>query len=158
MVSQNKKLLLIRHAEAEFGFFDDFERPLNHYGRLSLPETKEWLKEQGYVPDKVLVSTALRTQETAKGIFDVPLTSSDALYYSSVKKIIEEIAMTEESVNCLAVVGHMSVIGAIAHRFDPNSHFNVPPLGINVLEVYCDWSEFVNTPDTKFLEFHKPSE
>lgn len=59
-------LILTRHAKSDWGdpMLDDHDRPLNARGRRDAPRIGKWLRERGYVPDKVTVSSARRAQET----------------------------------------------------------------------------------------------
>ncbi|MGB0660913.1 MAG: SixA phosphatase family protein [Mangrovicoccus sp.] len=63
---KTKRLILTRHAKSAWGdpSISDHDRSLNNRGREASPLVGAWLAEQGYVPDQVLCSTAMRTQET----------------------------------------------------------------------------------------------
>jgi phosphohistidine phosphatase len=61
-----KQLLLMRHAKSDWndaGLIDK-ERPLNARGRETAPVMAQWLAEHKQIPDLVLCSAAIRTQQT----------------------------------------------------------------------------------------------
>ena len=59
-------LILMRHAKSTWDdpLLSDEERPLNDRGRAAAPLIARWLAEKGHVPQKVVTSAAVRTQET----------------------------------------------------------------------------------------------
>ena len=62
----SKFLILMRHAKSSWAVegMDDHERPLNDRGRRTAPMMAAWIAEHGLIPDAVLCSTAVRTQQT----------------------------------------------------------------------------------------------
>ena len=55
----------MRHAKSDWPpGVPDRERPLTKRGRRDATAAGDWLQEQGYVPDRVVVSPAQRTRET----------------------------------------------------------------------------------------------
>ncbi|WP_204322083.1 histidine phosphatase family protein, partial [Streptococcus pneumoniae] len=59
------RLILLRHAKSDWPEgVADHERPLNGRGRRAAPLMGEAMVERGYVPERALVSSAKRTQET----------------------------------------------------------------------------------------------
>lgn len=60
------RLILLRHAKSDWGdaALADHDRPLNRRGRRACEAIGPWLAEQGYAPDLVLCSSAVRTRET----------------------------------------------------------------------------------------------
>ncbi len=65
-----KTLVLMRHGKAvdTANSGKDFDRALSAKGQEQIKVMLAWLKEQSIVPDCVVSSSALRTQETARGI------------------------------------------------------------------------------------------
>lgn len=60
------ELLLMRHAKSDWhNNTADIDRPLNRRGRQDADKMGNYLKQINLVPDKMLVSAAQRTQETA---------------------------------------------------------------------------------------------
>lgn len=60
-----KRIFLLRHAKSAWpAGVDDHDRPLAERGRAAAPMVGRYMREQGLLPARVLVSTALRTQQT----------------------------------------------------------------------------------------------
>jgi len=59
-----RRLILLRHAKSDWPDVPDAERPLAKRGRRAAPRIGRWLHDQGYQPDVVICSTALRTRQT----------------------------------------------------------------------------------------------
>jgi phosphohistidine phosphatase len=57
-------LILLRHAKSDWPDVPDLDRPLAKRGRRDAPRIGRWLHEQGYRPDVVVCSAALRTRQT----------------------------------------------------------------------------------------------
>ncbi|MGD0557475.1 MAG: histidine phosphatase family protein [Streptosporangiaceae bacterium] len=58
-------LVLMRHAKSDYpDGIPDHERPLAARGRRDAPRMGEWIRDNGYLPDLVLCSTAQRTRQT----------------------------------------------------------------------------------------------
>src|SRR5260370_40026330 len=62
--SPTQRLILLRHAKSAWPDVPDHERPLAGRGRRAAPTAGRWLREAGFVPDRVLCSTAPRARET----------------------------------------------------------------------------------------------
>jgi phosphohistidine phosphatase SixA len=69
-----RELILLRHAHAESAPTEavadqtDIDRPLSRQGIAEAEAAGRWLKEHGYLPDRVLVSPARRTRETLEEV------------------------------------------------------------------------------------------
>jgi phosphohistidine phosphatase len=59
-----RRLILLRHAKSDWPDVPDPDRPLAKRGRRDAPRIGRWLHEQGYRPDVVVCSDALRTRQT----------------------------------------------------------------------------------------------
>jgi phosphohistidine phosphatase len=105
-------LILLRHAKSDWpDGVADHERPLNDRGRRDAPHTGEWLVAHGRVPDRAVVSTAVRTQQTyrltAEAFPKAPeVLSKDELYAASAGEMLEVIRETPESIGTLMIVSH----------------------------------------------------
>ncbi len=89
-------LALMRHAKSDWADanLSDHDRPLNARGRRDAPVMARWLAEQGFLPEVVLASTAVRVRETVERLLSVwshqPLVMfSQSLYLSSPTTILE---------------------------------------------------------------------
>jgi phosphohistidine phosphatase len=65
-----RELILLRHAHAEAlgAAQSDLDRPLSRQGLAESEAAGRWLKEHGYLPDRVLVSPSRRTRETLEEV------------------------------------------------------------------------------------------
>ena len=65
-----RELILLRHAHAEAAGAaqSDLDRPLSRQGLAESEAAGRWLKEHGYLPDRVLVSPSRRTRETLEEV------------------------------------------------------------------------------------------
>ncbi len=105
-----KTLILLRHGKSDWsGAVPDIERPINHRGRLSADRMAEWLAEQELIPDRMLVSPATRTQQTAGRLTDiwgaVAAQTVDALYLAEPDTILDTIRGDGKGATLL-VLGH----------------------------------------------------
>lgn len=62
------RLILMRHAKSDWGHegWSDHDRPLNQRGRRDTPKMANWIAQNGFQPDLILCSSALRTRQTAE--------------------------------------------------------------------------------------------
>ena len=108
-----RTLLLLRHAKSSWDDpdLDDFDRPLAARGRIAAPLVGAEMALRGWVPERALVSSALRTRQTWKFIANalpvsLPVTFEKAIYEAPAGQILEEIRQTPANVPSLLVVGH----------------------------------------------------
>lgn len=111
------RLTLIRHAKSSWdGDEDDHDRPLNQRGRKAADALAHWLA--GRMPDEVLCSDAVRTQETwarvasmAEGPAARPV---PRLYHADCDTILD--VLREASARNVGLVGHNPGLAAFAQR------------------------------------------
>ncbi|MDZ5698021.1 histidine phosphatase family protein [Chelativorans sp. M5D2P16] len=119
-----KELLLLRHAKSSWDdpSLDDFDRPLAPRGRKAAPLMGRTMATRGWVPDRVLVSAALRTRQTWRRVAPalgegVPQAEHDKdLYMASAARILKLINGVPADTRRLLVVGHNPGIGDLALR------------------------------------------
>src|SRR5206468_3487767 len=111
-------LVLIRHSKAEAQRDDDHSRRLAPRGRADAAELRTWL--DGVVPDRVVVSTALRTRQTWEScsVGSVDAVYDDRVYDASVEDLREVIAATPDAVGTLVLVGHNPGVEQLAWELD----------------------------------------
>lgn len=124
MVSTPHRLVLIRHAKAEGYGPTDLERELSARGRGDATAAGAWLAEQGVKADAALVSSAVRTRQTWEVIakaagWPAEVASFDqALYGADEEGVLDLVAMTDEAVGTLVVIGHNPTVGMLAQLLD----------------------------------------
>ena len=148
-------LILLRHAKSDWpDGVADHERPLTARGRRDAPRTGAWLVENGRVPDRAAVSTAVRTRQTyglAAEAFpgDGPeVLFKDELYAASAGEMLEVIRQTPESIGTLMVVSHNPgthyLAAALADDTHPELvakvHSGYPTNTLSVLEFDGTWA------------------
>jgi phosphohistidine phosphatase len=112
-------LVLLRHAHAEGWAASDAERALAAHGVDAAGRVGSWLREQEIQPDRALVSSAVRTQQTwalvaaAAGWTLAPDVEA-GLYTASPDSALDLIRRTDDSVQTLLVLGHNPTIHYLA--------------------------------------------
>ena len=115
-----KTLILLRHGKSDWSQgTPDHERPINQRGRLAASLMAAWLADEGLVPERMLVSSALRTRQTADrlvaGWGEVPREERDELYLAEPDAILSAIQGARGG-DTLLVLGHNPGIEAAAGR------------------------------------------
>ncbi|MFC5722440.1 SixA phosphatase family protein [Streptomyces gamaensis] len=118
-VDTPRRIVLLRHAKAEWSEESDHERPLAERGRKDAPVAGRWLAGSGIIPDLTLCSTAARTRETWKLVAhelpDRPRTIyEDRLYEASLGELIALLNTVSDEVADLLLVGHNPGMHALA--------------------------------------------
>jgi len=108
-----RTLLLLRHAKSSWDdpALDDFDRPLAKRGREAAPRMGREMARRGWLPDRALVSAALRTRQTWELVevglpHAVPAFSDRSIYEAPAERILDAIRSTPAGVETLLVVGH----------------------------------------------------
>ena len=137
-----KHLILMRHAEADWGL-NDFDRPLTKRGHQQAAQAGAWLAEHGYIPEQIMSSAALRTRQTTTWVSD------EGLYEVGASRIIARINGVSENVRSVLVVSHLPGIQDAAIQLThPDSDQNAamgmfygfPPSSVAVFEVPGEWA------------------
>ncbi|MFC6064439.1 SixA phosphatase family protein [Streptomyces ochraceiscleroticus] len=118
-VDSPRRIVLLRHAKAEWSQESDHERPLAERGRRDAPAAGRWLAGAGITPDLTLCSTALRTRETWKlAVHELPqrprTVYEDRLYEASLGELIAVVNEVPDEVDDLLLVGHNPGMHALA--------------------------------------------
>ncbi len=107
------EVLLMRHAKSDWhSHSDDIDRPLNRRGRDDAVRTGAYLKQNNLLPDKVLVSVAQRTRETAQLLLNShPLAAENiiidpSLYLADRETLIESIELYAKDNQRLLILAH----------------------------------------------------
>jgi phosphohistidine phosphatase len=119
---QQRRLLLIRHAEAADAPLDA-DRPLTERGTRHAAAIGSWLEQGGLMPDRVVVSPARRAAQTwdragAPLVPDLQPIVDPRIYDNTVEALLAAIRETPEDVRTLAVVGHNPSVGELAGVLD----------------------------------------
>ena len=113
-------LVIVRHAQAEPSHGDDHSRVLSARGIADCVHLGHWLREAGVRPDRVLVSTALRTRQTWEfaGVDGAGAIYADGVYDASLPDLLTLIHQTPGDVQTLVVVGHAPGVSDLVWSLD----------------------------------------
>lgn len=120
-----KDILLHRHAKAQPAApgQEDHARPLTGRGRRDATAMAAWLGAQGWTPDLVLCSTALRTRETVAACIEAltlrRLDFADDLYLAPASALHERLCAIPEPATRVHLVGHNPGLADLARGFAP---------------------------------------
>lgn len=106
------ELILWRHAEAEDSF-PDMQRKLTDKGRLQAKHMADWLKQRLPKHARILVSPALRTQQTALALAEEFITVN-ALAPGADAQDVLTAAQWPDHDGTVVIVGHQPTLGVIA--------------------------------------------
>ncbi|MFG3122042.1 SixA phosphatase family protein [Streptomyces sp. NPDC048201] len=114
-----RRVVLMRHAKADFPDGDDHERPLVERGRKDAPRVGRWIADSGFSPDQALCSTAARCRETWKlAVGELPqrprTVYEERLYEASLGEMIAILNEVDDEVGSLVVIGHNPGLHALA--------------------------------------------
>ncbi|MER7811041.1 histidine phosphatase family protein [Streptomyces sp900116325] len=118
-VDTPRRIVLLRHAKAEWSQDSDHERPLAERGRKDAPVAGRKLVDSGIVIDLALCSTAVRTRETWKlAVHEMPhrprTVYEERLYEASLGELITLLNETPDDVQNLLLIGHNPGMHAVA--------------------------------------------
>ncbi|MFG3344580.1 SixA phosphatase family protein [Streptomyces sp. NPDC048018] len=118
-VDTPRRIVLLRHAKADWPQTSDHERPLAERGRTDAPVAGRKLADTGIAFDLALCSTAVRTRETWKlAVHELPQRPKtryeDRLYEASLGELIALVNETPDTVTNLLLIGHNPGMHALA--------------------------------------------
>lgn len=118
-----KTILLMRHAKPAYNGHEDKEYPLTESGKKDVLQIGMMLIEKALIPDLILASTSVRTQQTAEIVKDIlnysnGISSSDLLYDTSGKLggYMHEIQRISDDVKVVLIVGHNQNLSVLFHE------------------------------------------
>ncbi|MFJ3929527.1 MULTISPECIES: SixA phosphatase family protein [unclassified Streptomyces] len=116
---ESRRIVLLRHAKADWPQVSDHERPLADRGRMDAPVAGRRLAQAGIAFDLALCSTATRTRETWKlVVHELPhrprTVYEERLYEASLGELIALLNEVPDEVGDLLVIGHNPGMHALA--------------------------------------------
>lgn len=120
-----KVILLIRHAKSDWSEngLSDFNRPISEKGLRDAMQQANALLRQGYRPDVILSSPAIRAWQTAHLIAQVTSLPHQwvrpliAFYWDDIEAIYEAVRELPDKLNTVALVGHNPLWSDAASRW-----------------------------------------
>ncbi len=118
-VDTPRRLVLLRHAKADWPQISDHERPLAERGRKDAPSAGRRLAESGITFELAVCSTAARTRETWKlAVGELPqrprTVYEERVYEASPGELIAVLNETPDDVADLVLIGHNPGVQGLA--------------------------------------------
>lgn len=138
-----REIILLRHAHAESkqAGQDDIDRPLSRQGQAEAEAGGRWLKEHGYVPDRILYSPARRARETLEQVLLVigymEQRQDDRIYDATPGKLMQ-LADEHSELGRLLLIGHnpgLEQMAALLSSGQSGDFRGMPAGGIAVLHL-----------------------
>ena len=141
-----KRIILMRHGNAETSYqVDDFDRKLTEFGIKEVKTNVEKLNSYNIVPDKIIVSKALRTQQTFSIYnnitrFKGEVVHSKQLYeFHSTSEFIEKyIENTDNNMNTIMFIGHNPTLSNLLQMLTGNIGIFMDTAAIAVIDFDID--------------------
>jgi phosphohistidine phosphatase len=116
-----RRLILFRHAKSDhIKGVPDLDRPLAERGREASPRMGQYLKDEGLLPDLVLVSPSERTRETwdlaRPPLEPVAMRIEPRIYESPSSRLLDVVREVEPGAKVLMLVGHNPGMQDLATR------------------------------------------
>lgn len=169
----DRVLIMMRHATADFGWgVEDHERSLSPQGHREAPLAGRWLVHNGFVPEMMLCSSALRTRQTCTWVSSelgdlAPTASlSGRLYEASERDLLAEINAVPEAVRAVMLICHQPAVQNLVMRLasadsDMGAVMELsagyPPAGVAVLRTSSPWAA-LDGADARLVNFMVPGD
>ena len=141
-----RELILLRHAHAEAAANgqDDVDRPLSRHGQAEAEAAGHWLKANGYLPDRVVCSSARRTRETLEQVLSVigyVEQRQEPRIYEATPGDLMTVADEHKELSRVLLVGHnpgLEQLAALLSSGQSGDFRGMPAGGIAVLKLPAD--------------------
>ena len=144
-------VILFRHGKSNWNakYDEDYDRPLAERGISASKKMGIFIAERHEIPDLVISSPAIRTQDTAKlaieaGGWDTvtTLTLSDYLYLASKHTIISLLSKQKEIYSSICIVGHEPSMSSFINNQTNQKNIKYPTCTMAMINFDIDyWSE-----------------
>lgn len=152
-----RTLILLRHAKSDYPpGVADIDRPLAPRGERDAAAAAWWLRTGYPFVDEVVVSPAVRAQQTwgyvAAAVETGSVRTDDRIYADWGERLLAVVADLDSATHTALIVGHNPGIEELARRLAGGWSMardrlerKFPTSGIAVLRVDGDWSDPVST-------------
>ena len=156
-----RRLILIRHAKSDWATdgLADHDRPLAPRGRRAAAWIGETLRTEGWLPDAVLCSTALRTRQTLElANIHAPIRFEREIYDRMSGDFVDIIRRKGGSTPTLALIGHNTGMETTALLLaEDDADFGGYPTGaIAVLDFAIDDWSLLEEGSGRVVAFRQP--
>lgn len=167
-VKQPRRLVIVRHAEAEQAAATDADRALAPSGHDDARAGGAWLASQDLVPHHAVVSAARRAQETWAALaagagWELEAEVSRPLYSAEPETALDLLREVPHEAAAVVVVGHNPTMAYLANLVDDGSGDEeagaelttggFPTCSIAVFEYDGAWSD-LDVTSARLLAFH----
>lgn len=119
-----KELLIIRHAKSSWSEpgCDDWQRPLAPRGERAAPLMGQRIAQRGWLPERLVSSTALRAQQTgqllaeAMGLGQQQICLDERIYTAGPQEWLKVIRDQPDEFQRVALIGHNPAIEQLARQ------------------------------------------
>ena len=141
-----RELILLSHAHAEAAANgqDDVDRPLSRQGQAEAEAAGNWLKSNGYLPDRVVCSSARRARETLEQVLSVVgyvEQRQEPRIYEATPGDLMAVADEHKELSRVLLVGHnpgLEQLAALLSSGQSGDFRGMPAGGIAVLKLPVD--------------------
>jgi len=160
MAGKLRELMLLRHAKSDWKDADlaDIDRPLSDKGKKNAAKMGKWLNDKNLMPDLILVSPAVRAQQTLKRICNECSANAitvDSLYLADLEQLRQVLADAPQAERIM-LIGHNpgleKLFNLLIPKTDPSHVQLFPTCGLAHLILPGDWSN-IESGDGKLQQF-----
>lgn len=159
-----KQLILIRHAEANWGNgnLNDFDRTLTDQGLANATQMAQHLLKLNIKPSFIVSSPAVRALTTAKvfgnkwGISDQNIEQEKAIYEANEFNLLKLINSFNDQHDSIALFGHNPGISNFANLLCNNHIYDLPTCGVAVLQFFFESWNLISTNTGNIILFNYP--
>ena len=167
-MKESRRLVIVRHAEAEQSGPTDAERALADQGRSDAGAGGAWLSAQGVRPDHAVVSSARRAQETWAALaggagWEVDPEVSRSLYSAEPETVLDLLREVPAASASVVVVGHNPTVAYLANMIDDGDGDEAagtalttggfPTCSLAVFEYDGEWAD-LDATSARLVAFH----
>jgi phosphohistidine phosphatase len=158
-----KTLLILRHAKSSWKYRDlpDHERPLNRRGVNDAPRMGAILRQAGWTPDRIVSSTAVRAQSTARlaghaSGYDGGVELREELYLSPAQTYLDVLGRMPAGAGTVMIVGHNPTVEELVRLLTGRDE-TMPTAALARVELPIDdWAELAASTPGKLRDLWRP--
>ncbi len=108
-MNEPRRLYVLRHAKSSWDapHLSDHDRPLAPRGTEAVRLLSEYVKQHDIAPELILCSSAVRTQQTLRGIYpDAAASIESELYGANEGVLMDRLRRVDPEVRTVMVIGH----------------------------------------------------
>lgn len=165
------ELLLLRHGHANVSppAWDDrgdFGRHLSQHGVQQSKQVGEWIKVHHLLPDAIVCSSAVRTEDTAIAVCDAAgldesmIYFEDSIYEAATSNLVEVLCQTQVQLQRLLFIGHNPGLEMLAKQLAGNVPRSLtgevmPPATLVHIVLDGEWSRVLEA-DARCQQVYRP--